>query len=183
MALSASASATTLTSPAGTAYTGPVKAETEGEMIVHEPLIESRCKSTFEWTPTSHGASVTVKGPVTAFYLTECSAGTTVFPVKLGTFEVHTRTEKADANGTLTWTGAEITSQTHAPIGTIDCLYGIESGNSHVGVITGSTNTGTTAKVDMEVTLVRVGGSPFCPVTSKWTAAYKITTPDNLNVD
>ena len=157
----ASASATVLTSPAGSTYTGTVQAETEGEMIIHEPFVESRCKSKFLWEPTSHGPASTVKGPVNTFDVTECSGGTLVVPVKLGTFELHTRTGSADGDGTLTWTGAEITYLTSPPV--LDCLYGLESQNADVGIVTGSKKTGGTAKVDMAATLIRVGGARSAP--------------------
>ncbi len=180
MTFAAGASATSLTSPLGTTYTGVVQAETAGEMIVHG-TVESRCKSTFEWEVNGHGPGAPVKGPVNAFYLLECSGGTSVVPLKLGTFQLHTRTKSADGDGTLTWTGAEFAYKTSPP--TIECRYGFESQNADVGILTGSISTSGTARVDIDAILIRVGGSPFCPITSKWTAEYEITSPDYLDVD
>lgn len=184
MTFAVGASATELTSPAGTAYKGAVKAETEGEMVIHELWIESRCKSRLEWETPQQGPGITAAGPVKSLSLFECSGNTTVVPLKFGTFEIHTWTGEANGSGTLTWLGAQITILTHLPfLGTIDCVYGTAPQNADVGVITGSSSTGGTARIKLSATLIRLGGSQTCPTTSNWTALYEVKAPDYLDVD
>ena len=79
MAFAATASATTVTSPHGTTYTGAIKAENEGGHVsLHNETANIECASTVEGTITTHGAGMTAKGPITHLHSTSCTNGWTV---------------------------------------------------------------------------------------------------------
>lgn len=177
MAFAAGASATTLTSPAGTTYTGAVQAESILENLhvyVGGQLVE-RCDSEFEWKAESHGAAATASGPVTAFSTSECSLDVTL--LKPGSFEVHTMSEANTGSGTVTWNGVEATM----PIFGADCVYVLEK--PYVANLTGSkTVEGKTPIVDFETHWTLAKGL-FCTKTTIWKSYFQVTGPDYLDVD
>lgn len=188
MAVPAGASATNLTSPIGTTYTGVVKAESIFNIRIHNTLLEDECLSKFEWQPESHGAAVTLQGPVTSFSVFECvetdeSQQSTISLLKRGSFEVHTYGAEKPNSGKITWTGARMTSVTDNLIMNVSCVYELEV--PFTALLTGSGDLlGNTAKVDMEVKWKYVEGHVLlCPKKTTWTAEYTITGPDFLNVD
>lgn len=186
MAIAPGASATNLTSPVGTNYTGVVKAESILNIRIHNTLLEDECLSKFEWQPETHGAAVTLQGPVTSFSVFECvevKSKSTISLLKRGSFEVHTYGAEQPSSGRVTWTGARMTSVTDNPVMNVACVYELEV--PFTAFITGSGDLlGKTAKVDMEVKWKYVEGNVFlCPKKTTWTAEYTITGPDFLNVD
>ena len=186
MALAPSVSATNLTSPVGTNYTGVVKAESIFNIRIHNTLLEDECLSKFEWQPESHGSAVTLQGAVTSFSVFECvekESKSTISLLKRGSFEVHTFGAEKPNSGKVTWTGARMTSVTDTAIMNIACVYELEV--PFTALLTGSGDLlGKTAKVDMEVLWKYVEGNVLlCPKKTTWTAEYTITTPDFLNVD
>ena len=175
-ALAASASATTLTSPTGTAYTGEIHMKSHSSMMIfHGESLRVECKrSTLSGEIMAHGSSVTASGPITAFSLGECNYAITV--LKAGSLEVHT---DANGNGTLTWTGAELTY--HGPFG-INCIY--RTSGTHIGTLTDSHTTGGHATLDIDSSLIpREGHSAFCGSYWEWTGSYTLTTPSRLYMD
>lgn len=168
-AFAGTASATVLTSPAGTAYTGTrishgtaLKMATAGE-----------CKtSTLHEEIESHGAAATAVSKVTSLSFSECGYPVTV--TKAGTMEVHSL---GNGNGTVTWSGAEIVLKT--PVG--DCLY--TPNNTDMGTLTGSKNTGGTAVFDLSARVPRTGGNFLCGVQAEWNGTYVVQAPDYLGVD
>lgn len=181
MAIVASASATTITSPAGTTYTGAIKAESQLRIQIHTAAADW-CFSKFELSVESHGAGVTVKGPVSSYSVFNCENNTTFTILKPGSFEVHTQKEAEDSHGRLTWTGAEMTTVGHSVFGTIDCTYQISP--SFNATITGSKVVGEIARrVDMIAPWQFVKGSAFCSKAMEWTAEYDFTSPKYIDVD
>jgi hypothetical protein len=176
MVFAVSASATVITSPAGTNYTGAVKAKSiEPRVYVHWPSSLETCDGEFEWKVESHGAAVTAKGPVSSFALSNCGSKITL--LKSGSFEVHPW-EKG-MNGKVTWTGPEITVEVW---GAYDCIYELQ--DPYIAELTGSKGlAGKTATVDFAATWIRVGGNLFCPRATDWTAYFSVTSPDYLDVD
>jgi hypothetical protein len=178
MAFAGTASATILTSPSGTTYTGTIKA-TAGTTELHGPFTTVKCTgSTVEGKVASHGASVTTSGTISTLDFTGCNFPVTV--LKAGSLEVHTtykegkQEEKANGNGTLTSSGAEITIATSIA----NCLFTTSS--TDVGTLTG----GTTAKLDINSAgIPRTGHSVFCGSSGTWTGSYTVVTPDTLLVD
>lgn len=181
MAASGTASATTLTSPAGTAYTGAVKAESQGNhLAIDTPSGSFPCsKSNLEWNVESHGAAVTAKGAVSSFTAEECGT-TKVTVVDPGAFELHTHS--SDEFDWITWVDFELTIVTPSAFGSIDCTYGYNL--LTLGAITSSKATGQTARFKVESTLIPLlSENVLCSKTIRLTADYRITSPDYLDVD
>lgn len=189
LAVASSASATSLTSPAKTFYTGAVEAEMAVEQFVfHQKEETFACESSeLEWQVESHGASVTAKGPVTKFTLGECGS-TTVTVLKTGSLELHAGEAEA---GVLTWTGGEFTTVSHSIVGTTHCIYsfgipGTEFESIDVGVLTSSRSfegAEKTAVIDIDAQIPAKQTDLFCPTEIGMTAAYRVTSPDYLDVD
>lgn len=176
-AFAGAASATILTDAPVPGYTGIVKAESEGALTLHGP-ISIFCKSSIEGNIERHGSGITTEGSITSLTLTEC--GSNHATVKSGgSLEVHTEKASENGNGTLTSTGAQI-SINITSLG-ITCVY--TTFETDIGILTGSSSTNGTAKVDLEGSLPRTGGSLFCGSSAQMTGSYKITTPDYLDVD
>jgi hypothetical protein len=182
MAFSAVASATVVTSPAGTAYTSTIKAASEGTHVkLTGPLgIAVECASTVEGKVNSHGAGVTAVGTISSLTFTGCTNGYTATALKngagnFGTLEVHTLT---NGNGTLTSTLSEVTVTT--PLG-FNCIY--KTNATDIGTLTGSKTTGKTATLDINAaTIPRTGHSAFCGASGSWTGNYLVSTPDYLDI-
>lgn len=176
MALAATASATTLTSPSGTTYTGELAAEAiSGGLVIHNGQGSYSCgQSKARGKVEAHGASTTAAGKLSEWTLTGCN--TEVKVLNLGTLEIHSN---GNGNGTVTVTGTEVTS--YNPGLAMDCIY-TTSGTS-LGTLTGSSNTGGHAVLDLSATVPRLGGSPFCGNSASLTGSYTVTTPSKLYVD
>ena len=177
LASTGTASATTLTSPSGTAYTGTIKS-TAGTTELHGEAFSVSCAtSTVEGKVETHGASVTVGGNIDSLVFASCNFPVTV--LKAGSLEMHEKQGGGNLDGTLTSTGAEITI--HGPFG-INCLY--KTSATDIGNLTGSDTTKATAKLDIDSSLIpRTGDSAFCGANGEWTGSYTVNTPDYLDVE
>jgi hypothetical protein len=175
----AGASGATLTSPAGTAYTGTVKFENIAPhaVIDTQGALPLTCATTaMEWKVESHGALVPAKGPLTGLSFGSC--GTTVVTVlKAGTMEVHSgNTGEYDE---VTWRGFEITVKA---LGKPDCIYSWGEPVFMGGLTASPLFGGKTAVFDVSTTLP-VSNNPLCPHSIEITAQYQVTTPDYLDAD
>jgi hypothetical protein len=187
MAFAGSASATTLTSPAGTTLGkgatihASLKAETEA---VLSGTINVKCKkSTVAGEVKTPGSeTTTVSGPLSTLTFDECNPNT-ASTVKLGNLEVHTEGASSNGNGTLTASEVEATVLTHTILGTTHCLYTAE--NLDIGKVTGSINNGSgnATLTASEVELGRKTTDFGCGEVAKWTATYVVSTPSYLDVD
>jgi hypothetical protein len=173
-----SASATELTSPAGTTYGGTIRAETEGGITFDGSLTFECSSSIFEAEIEQQGSAQTATGPMKSWTITGCNK-THITVIKPGTIEIHTDGEGANGNGIITSSGAEITVLITLPFSIIaHCIT--ETNETVLGTITGSINSGATAKV---------GSAPLPDPTdlfcheSQWTANYQVTSPHYLDVD
>jgi hypothetical protein len=178
MALASSASATILTSPEGTTYTGELQAEAIGALVVHNNSFSSyTCgTSTASGKVEAHGASTTVSGLLASWTLGNCNKEVKV--LKLGKIEIHTEKESSNGNGIVTASGTEVTIFD----GSTDCIY--TTNNTYLGVLTGSNTTGGNAKLLISSAAVpRTGGSVFCGTSGTLTGEYKITSPSTLYID
>jgi hypothetical protein len=169
MAFAGVASATTLTSPTGTTYTGEIKAEA-GTTELHCPFTTVSCtKSTVAGKVENSGAGVTAGGKISSLTFTGCNFPVTV--LKPGSLEIH---HTSGYNGTLTSTGAEITIETSIA----SCLY--KTSATDVGSLTG----GSPAKLAINSAAIpRTGHSFFCGSSGQWTGSYEVTSPTSLYVD
>src|SRR6188472_2576566 len=105
MAFAGTASATTLTSPTGTVYTGSIHAASEGHAILQNPIAKIECASTVEGTVEQHGSGSTVKGNISNLSFTGCTNSWHVTVVTAGSLELHW---KAAGEGTVTSSGATV---------------------------------------------------------------------------
>jgi hypothetical protein len=174
----ASASATTITSPSGTQYSGFVSASLKfgTEATLKSSFIgEVKCKeSTFEGFIQSQGAEVTAGVSSSSGSIGSCN-GSVTFP-KGGTLEVHTEGGSSNGNGTLTSSGAEVTIE----LSGIHCIF--TTSNTNLGTVTGGSPATFAAK---SAAIPRTGGRSggFCGSSATWTANYTVTTPSTLLID
>lgn len=169
MAWVGTASATTVTSPAGMTYTSTLSA-TSTYTVFHGAFISFSCThSQFAGKVESHGASSTVKSNLSSWTFSGCNYDVTV---KLrGSLEIHAT---AGGNGTLTSSGTELL--VHTSVG--ECIF--TTSGTHIGTVTG----GTPANVDLGSSAIpRTGGSFFCGSSMEWTGNYTFTTPSTLLLD
>ena len=177
----ASASATELSNETGGMMTtgSTIAASAEGTTVLHPPIGTIECKESGVegTTSTTGGASETVKGNLSKLTFTSCNATVTV--LTQGGLEIHTRTESADGNGTLTSSGTEVTVE----FAGFHCIF--KTNSTDLGTLTGSPTTKSNATLDIEATIPRTGGKSgaFCGSTAKWTGSYKVTKPSVLAVD
>jgi hypothetical protein len=177
MALAGTASATSLTSPAGTTYTSTIKAE-QAETITLTSAFGSfgaiSCKkSTVEGSVEGHGASVTVTGKITKLTFTECTGGTPESPVaKPGSLELHTKEAASNGNGTLTSKSA-VVPVTGTLLG--NCTFTTKETGTDIGTLTGSTTTNAVLDISAVIESTSCGNGT-------WEGKYKVTTPSTLYV-
>ena len=173
------ASATLLTSPAGTTLgTGTeIKSENEGTVTLDPPFGAIECKKSTVAGKTTNGGGgegVNVNGNIESLSWTECNATVTV--LAKGTLSVNAT---GSENAALSSSGTEVTVEF---IGT-HCIF--KTSSTEIGTVTGSTITGSNATFDIEATIPRTGGrsGAFCGSTAQWTGSYKISSPNPLYAD
>jgi hypothetical protein len=173
MAFAGSASATTLTSPAGSIYTKEIKATAAGTLTLKAGFATITCtESTVAGKPNAQSDTTTVTGNISTLSFGGCNA--TVTTLTKGSLEIHAI--GSGPNGTLTGQGSEVTVST---AGT-SCVYGASTG-THLGVLTGSSST--TATMDISAELTKISGGFLCANPAHWEGTYSVTTPDNLVID
>lgn len=192
-----SASATTLTSPAGTT----LKAGTELKASAAEPfqlhtVLGTRTCDNSKWAgkvTSEGGASLTAEVELTSLTLDLCTSNFTFMVLKPGRLVIHTDSASADGNGIVTWSNASFTTVAHTIVGDYHCKYHLETA---VGTLTGSKNLGgKTATLTLQsVELVPDEEYPwwyYCTEEHEneeitgpvLTGSYTIETPDYLDVD
>ena len=177
-----SASATVLTSPAGTMLAAgtEIHAVSEEKPVLTTTFKTVECnKSTVAGrVANAGGATETVRGLVETLTFEECNC--TVKVIHKGALEIHKI--GTGSNGTVVSDGATVTVNCSTIFGTVHCDY--ETLNTDLGTLTGSTTTGGTATMDITAVIpIEPGESDeICPEESTWHAKYKVTTPDFLDV-
>lgn len=172
MAFAGTAAATTVTSSEGETPTIVASAATtELHAGDSESFLTVSCKaSDVKGKVTAHGSTTTASGPIETLHFTECSDPVTV--LKTGTLEVHTDSSKANGNGTLTSSGAEI--RIHTSEGPV-CTF--KTSNTDIGTVTG----GHPASLSINSASIPASGF-LCPSTGVWTGGYTVTSPTELSV-
>lgn len=171
MAFAGTASATTITSPEGTKYTGTLKASTEGHAkLLNTALgLEIECAGTVEGSiGAEHGneeAAVhpTFTGCTNSFHVTTIAGG------KLKAI--------SNGNGTADMfsTGATISTTRFG----ITCNY--LTNNTTIGTLTGGSMA--TMHINGSIPL-HTGSSAFCgTANAHWTGSYTVTQPEPLFID
>ena len=177
MAFAGVASATTVTSPSGTLYTGAIVAEGEGHTTLHAANgISVSCPGSVSGTSLTHGSSVTAIGNIATLTFgtagAPCTNSDVVHVSALGSLEIH---GLGSGNGTLTSTGTTVNVTDNTGV---DC--GFLTKETDVGTLTG----GSPATLDINSAKIpRHSGSILCGATGTWTGSYKVTTPASLFID
>ena len=177
MALASTASATTLTFPTGTTYTGTVTIEEEVVLKLDGAFATVECsESHIEFDVEQHGAGVTVAGKVKTHSLGGCNFAAIV--KNPGTMEIHAVGTGTHRTGTLTSSGTEVSISTS--VGT--CVFTTNA--THFGTITPTNDTGGHATLDTEsAKLPRTGGNFLCGSSATMTGSHTISKPEKLWID
>jgi hypothetical protein len=178
MALGATASATTLTSPSGTTYTGAIKLENGSRISITSELWgfgSYECTGwRHEFKVETHGAAVTAGGKVTNTEIFPCSQpGITI--VSPGAFEIHST--GTTGSGTLTWTGLKFILD-ETLVG--KCVF--EPAVIDLGTLEGSNITKGKAKVTFSTAIPISQVNPFCGTNATLEGSFVVTTPSTLEV-
>lgn len=170
--LTGSASATSVTAPGGTVYTGAIAAESAGEVVLDNPIAAISCSSTIEVGTSQHGSGVTWKGPATSISQTGCTNGWHVTVISAGSFEIHYISGSFNATVTSNGTTFEATR-----FG-ITCRYATTA--TDIGTITGGLN----STLHLSAGIPFHSGSGLCGSgATTWTGNYEVTTPTSLSFD
>jgi hypothetical protein len=168
-----SASASTLTSPAGTVYHGAVTASNSGTLTLTGGFKNIECNGgTQEWFLVGGSATETVHGSVSTLTFEACNCEVVV--VTKGTLEIHAA---GSGNGTLTSSGTKVTVNCSTIFGNVHCIY--TTSNTDLGSLTG----GAEATMDITATIPQESTNFLCAEESIWHATYKVTRPKPLFVD
>jgi hypothetical protein len=178
MAFAGPASATILTGPGGSTLGAgtAIAAVNEGMVVFHASIgtVECNGSSLGGKITNAGGTGVAVSTSVETLSFSACNATVTV--LSKGTFSIE---GTGGNNGTLRGSNNELTIEFSG----LHCIY--RTNGTTLGAVTGSSTTGATATMDISARIPRTGGRSgvLCLESVEWTAAYKITSPDFLNVD
>jgi len=178
-------SPTGTTCPANQAYPAgtEIHAVNEGNAVLTGPettVLITCTISTVKGSTENEGSNTeTVKGPIEKLTFENCGAGVTVTVLKPGKLEVHWIEGTHD--GTLTSSGAEVTTVTPSIFGNVHCIY--TTTNSDIGKLTHSSTDTNAATMEAEhAPLQQLSTSGLCPSQAFWDAKYEVTTPKPLFV-
>lgn len=170
-ASAAVASATTITSPVGTLYTGEINAASEGHVILDNPIAKIECAWALSGNVKSHGSGATATISLTNFATTNCTNSWHYTTVSPGTWEIHWTSPN---NGTVTWTGMTTESTRFG----ITCRYATSS--TDYGLLTGKAP----ATIDINAAIPFHSGSGLCGEgATTLTGSLTVNTPASLLVD
>jgi hypothetical protein len=134
--------------------------------------------STVGGETSNEGSSTeTVTGPEGTLTFTGCNCPT-VKVIKAGTLEVHWIS--GTHNGTLTSSGARVTTICKAPVFGFNVHCNYVTVNTHIGTVVGGNPAVLTTSENIPVEEAESDG--LCPDTADFTATYEITTPTPLYV-
>jgi hypothetical protein len=157
----------------GTAIKASLKAGTSARMLAG--FAEVTCaQSTISGSTATAGSSTeTVRGLPASWETGSCNM--TVDVIKMGELEIHHIA--GTSAGTLIGKGSEVTVSNFG----VHCIYGTVNG-THLGKLTGSSETGGTATIQASANMAKVAGGFLCANPAQWNAEYVLSTPDALNV-
>lgn len=172
IALPAIVSATTVTSPTGTSYTGELKGETVGHAVLELPIAKLECSVAIEGLIESHGSGTTAKGTGTGFTIGPCTNSWHKTTITSGIVEAHWT---SGYNGTITSSGATIVS---TRLG-VTCTFATNS--TDIGTVTG----GSPATLHLAAQIpIHSGSSALCGTgTLKLSGTGKATSPATVYLD
>lgn len=168
--MSASASATTITSSEGT--TPFIEFAAEGHVVLDNPIAKIECPSEMAVGIQSHGTGVTAKGTLFWFQYEDCTnSWMDSTTIASGSLEFH-----ATGSGRATVTSSGLTWES-TRFG-VTCRYA--TNNTDIGTLT----PGTPATLDISASIPFHGGSFLCGSgATTWTGSYTVTSPATVSVD
>jgi hypothetical protein len=170
--VASSASATVLTSPAGTVLPAGtvVEATLKGSAVLEETggTTLDTCTGSTVSGKTSTASGTPLTGNIETLDWSNC-----IVPTK--TFVNGSLSVEATSQGNGTVSGSE--SKVTVGIFGVSCIYGTGTAVP-LGTVTG----GEPATVDINAVIHLQEGGILCPTTTKWTATYTITKPNPLFV-
>ena len=165
MAFAGTASASTLTSPEGTTYTGSIVATSSNSQF-HGSFVTIGCgHSEIKGNVEQHGAGVNAGGKISYWTLNGCNYSMTI--KNRGTLAI-------DSSNNIVSTGAEI--EIHTSVGR--CV--LTTNNTKVGTLVEGMNAYWSIN---SAAIPRTGGNFLCGSTMIWTGSFDFTTPNDLWVD
>lgn len=172
MAFAGSASATTVTSPANSEFTGTVEATGTGSLLLKAGFANITCTaSTVAGKIETNGDSgIDASGKLSTLSFSSCGSST-VDTLAKGNLQIE---GTGGTNGVVKGTGSEVTV---SAIGT-SCVYGTSTGTT-LGTFTG----GTPATMDISASLPKISGGFACANPAAWSGTYTVTTPATMTVD
>ncbi|HYH53921.1 MAG TPA: hypothetical protein VD761_07295 [Solirubrobacterales bacterium] len=170
LAFAAPASATTVTSPAGTEYTGEFHATASSSLLMQAGFVNLTCtESTIKGRIESNGGA-TAGGKISTLSFSSC--GATTFDVLInGSLSIEATGE---GKGIVRGSGSQWTTAFFG----ISCVYGTTT-NTTLGTVTG----GTPAKMSIAATLPKISGGFLCADPASMSGSYQFTSPSTLLVD
>jgi len=166
MAFAGNASAApTLTSPAGTEYTGTLTATASSSLLLKATFANVTCTSSTVSGTISTNTETHATGNISTLDFTNCSTTTDV--LANGSLTVNQKGEVFGSNSRVTMVAFGV-----------DCVFGTTT-NTKLGTLKG----GTPATMTISATLPLIEGSAFaCGSTGTWSGSYTVTTPGTLLV-
>lgn len=176
MAFAGSASATVLTSPAGTKLPAGTVVHAEAESIVKlaAGFGNIECEESTISGKTGQAEAPEITGAIETLTFGKCNC--TVAVLKTGSLGISVSTSP---NGSVKGTGSEVTTSCFG----LHCIW--TTNGTSLGTLTGSPNATTDATFDISAQIPRSGGTggAFCGKEGTWSGSYKITQPTPLIVD
>lgn len=167
MAFASTASATVLTSPAGTEYTGEISATPESSLLLKASFANITCTAGTVAGKVETNTT-TASGKITSLSFTSCNATVTV--LKNGSLSIA-------SGGTVSGSGSEVTVSL---FGT-SCTYGTGAGTTLGKLTSGTTSTDATMTINANLPLI--SGGFACGNPANWSGSYLVTKPTPLIVD
>lgn len=158
-----------VTSPAGTEYTGTLEASITHSFLLKAGFAEITCSLSVLKGKVENNIGTFAIGKISTLSFNFCNA--TVHVLSNGSLEIFsTGAGKGDLRGYNT----QITVATMG----VSCVYGTTT-QTPIGTITG----GTQAVMSIAASLPKISGGFLCANPASWTGAYKLTAPHELLVD
>jgi hypothetical protein len=172
MACVGTASATVITSLTGTVSTPTIKAESEGHIVIHNPIAKIECASSLEARVESHGAGVPASGAITSLSFTGCTNSWHVTVATAGSIAFEWT---SGYNARVVWTGGTI----EATRSGVTCRY-----SPGAGTVIGTLTAGFSATLHLAVAMPFHSGAAACGTEATlMTGSYKVSSPGSLYVD
>jgi hypothetical protein len=168
MAFAGSASAApTLTSPAGTEYTGTIESTASGSLLLKAGFANITCTASTVSGTVSSNTEAEASGAISTLTFSNCGSAT-VTTITKGSLTIL-------PSGAVSGSGSEVTVGISS-LGT-SCIYGTKTGTA-LGTLVGGTPAKMTIKANLP--LVKTASGFGCASPAEWSGSYTVTKPSTL---